>query len=249
MWMFIATLAAVLLTAVGVFLIWRTLLYTKSAAEAAVASVDEARQATFAATQAAEAAREANRLNREDFVADKRAWIAIRQQDITVTSPLAWNEKKEGRITVQVIAENIGRNPAYNLWYEAAISIGGANRLPEVAEKARKLAIEASRRTVFPGDKITLRRTFTVSESDLEEQINHLYSRIRKRYSIDEIFIHLTVVGCIDYGIISREERRRTLFVTGVLRMKDGKVIYINRAGGDIPAEELVPALRQVIAD
>ena len=128
-----ATWATVVLTVIGLFLIWRTLgytkkaaIYTKDAAEAARASVEEARKGTAVAAKAADAALKANELNRENFVADKRAWMTIRQHDITVISPLTWNEQKEGHITIQVITENIGRNLAYNVWYDAAISIGGA---------------------------------------------------------------------------------------------------------------------------
>jgi hypothetical protein len=95
--MFWATAATVGLTFVSLVLIGFTLrytrsaaLYAKTAAEAAVASVDEARKGTAAAAQAANAATEANQLQWQTLIVSERAWLKITH--VRITSPMKWVE-------------------------------------------------------------------------------------------------------------------------------------------------------------
>jgi hypothetical protein len=75
--LFLTTLATIILTAVGVFLIWRTLIHTRVAAVAARDMVEKARKTTVAAVQAnAEAKRHAD-LAEQSFARLERPYIYI----------------------------------------------------------------------------------------------------------------------------------------------------------------------------
>ena len=73
--MFWATVAAVILTFAGIVLIWRTLIHTRHAAEAARDMVTEGVKTTSAAIEATNAAIEANRIAREMSERQLRAYI------------------------------------------------------------------------------------------------------------------------------------------------------------------------------
>ena len=75
--MFWTALGSLVLTGFGVFLIWRTLVYTKSAAKAAVATVEEARKATVAATEATKEAKRQTDLAESSFRTVQRPYVFI----------------------------------------------------------------------------------------------------------------------------------------------------------------------------
>ena len=75
--MFWATIAAVLLTFAGIVLIWRTLIHTRHAAEAARNMVTEGAKTTIAAIEATNAAVNANFIARETSERQLRAYVTI----------------------------------------------------------------------------------------------------------------------------------------------------------------------------
>jgi hypothetical protein len=104
-WMFWASLASVLLTLVGVFLIWRTLIHTRSAAKAAADAVIEARLATQAANKAIE-------ITAENAERELRAYVDISSAEITDRINGAdWEEIN----SLQIALKNFGQTPAYDL--------------------------------------------------------------------------------------------------------------------------------------
>jgi hypothetical protein len=232
--MFWAAAASVVLTALGVWLIWKTLVYTR-------ATVEEARKGTAAATQAAEAALEANKLNRDVFVAEQRAWVAIK--NIKIASSLLWSDK-QGNIAIQFAIENTGRTPAKYVWLEAGIDINGSHRAyasyRELTQRARQMGQTlgyAGERgyILFPGERITQGLGFVISEADLKAQFGD-----RDGWS-EEIAIFPTLFGCVRYELIFGGERRQTGFIMRILRVPDAsEVIAIGPAFGDIPLEQLM---------
>ena len=109
--MFSVTVASVLVTAMGVYLVWRTLLATRRAADAAVTMVGEAQAATRAGQAAVEQAEISNHLLRESFAAEIRPWITVAialEGDLHVGS---------GKISafLKITATNIGKSPAHNV--------------------------------------------------------------------------------------------------------------------------------------
>lgn len=106
-WMFWVNTGTTLLTFVGLFLIWRTLTATKSAAKAAWCGVEEARGATQAAIRAAEAA--------GDAVAAERAWLTMATINTQFHKDLRiGNAGHEKALALTVQWLNSGRSPANN---------------------------------------------------------------------------------------------------------------------------------------
>ena len=105
MWMFIVAAASTVLTAVGIILIWRTLIYTRDAAKSAADAVDEARNATAAAESSV---LETRRIGE----AQVRAYLSI----ISGTFRIA-----DSAVLIKLNFANTGHSP--NLNGQARISI------------------------------------------------------------------------------------------------------------------------------
>lgn len=100
--MFFAAAGSLLLTGIGVLLIWRTLLATQAAANAAVATVD--------------AATDANVTTREVAEAQARAYLSVIRADIAIdTKPRPAKEFEHVEVTMHF--HNSGSTPAINVSY------------------------------------------------------------------------------------------------------------------------------------
>jgi len=246
MLMFFVTLATVVLTAVGVFLIWKTLqytkaaaTYTKTAADAAVDSVDGARKGTVAARHAADAAHRANELNREAMVVEQRAWLAWNYNDFNAVSTLRWDSRK-GSVGIRGKLRNTGHSPAMDVSWFSAIVPSSEKLCDEVIEllsmRCRNPPMRGT--AVFPNDIFTIDWTATINEAQLDAE-----SSIRP-----------TFVAAVGYRLAFSQERLRTIIVVDISRRpsKTG-ITAIGPEFGDIPAGylQVSPTFlrRHVIAD
>lgn len=229
------TKAQIVLGTVGAVLLLAALFYA-------------ARQ-TKAATQAANAALEANKLSRDIFVAEQRAWLPIRQQDLKISAPLEW-ERDGARLNVQVNVRNIGRSPAHAVGFLVEIQLNGiTSPFANVARRARAAAIRHSHSVIFPGDDPHRFGYSTILPTKvLDEHVQYVSSKVKQRMSWKELPLYIRVICCIDYGIISGE-RRHTITIADVVRVKDGGILPVCYAAGNIAAEELRIAIQQTIAD
>jgi hypothetical protein len=116
--MFLAAVASVGLTFIGVILLWGTLKHTRTAALAAVDTVNEARKTTAEATRAANAAFDANEISRKSFIEQQRAWLDL--IEIRPLSALTWHNGV-GIIELQFNITNVGHSPAVNAMIESRL--------------------------------------------------------------------------------------------------------------------------------
>ena len=68
-------------------------------------------------------------------------------------------------------------------------------------------------------------------------------------HPLNDIFVHPSIIGCLDYGVVSKSERKSTIFVVDIIRIKDGDVASMALADCPIPARELVAVVVDVRAD
>lgn len=102
-YMFWAAVASVALTAAGVFLIWQTLIYTRTAAIAAKDAVTEAKEATKAAILGAEAAERTVAETRRIGDAQVKSYILINE------AALNWDGPNPH---IMMVCKNTGQTPA-----------------------------------------------------------------------------------------------------------------------------------------
>jgi hypothetical protein len=241
--MFWATFAAVVLTFVGVVLIWRTLIHTRHAAEAAIGGTNAAIDAAKAAQTTAEAAIKANELNRSSFIEMYRARLDL--MEMKAVSPLIWRKKDDGTIgelTVRFVVHNTGRTEARGAHIEARL-FADQFFMPtrcreEVAASARNRPLRLGQ-TVVPDGHMRETHTLRVYETELKE---YMFQTNRDIWSdIFHCSIHL--VGCVDYGLIFDEARRQITFSFSIRALSDDSregMGIICPALGDVPAERIV---------
>jgi negative regulator of sigma E activity len=109
MWTFFAALASVVLTIVAAFLLWRTLVYTKSAADAAIDAAKHGRTAAIAATHAVGVAVRQADISQDTAERQLRAYVSVASKR---RPALKIGAIPEARLVVQ----NHGQTPAYNAW-------------------------------------------------------------------------------------------------------------------------------------
>jgi hypothetical protein len=107
--LFWATVASLILTCVGLYLIWRTLRYTRDAARAARESVREARRATRVAEIT-------NRIVARNSALEYRAYLSVIPAGI---NELIGRQVAMGHVDVK----NVGKIPAHNVWLHVRMTI------------------------------------------------------------------------------------------------------------------------------
>jgi len=117
-------------------------------------------------------------------------------------------------LTIEIVLENTGNSPAFRVWPEAAMLIheevdGQIIRQAEIEKKALATSGRAIRGyTIFPGQKVEIRRLLTVSAED--------YEKIAPRARENGILFY--VVGCIPYRAAFSGRFNKTGFSYGVIR-------------------------------
>lgn len=231
--MAILAVAATIVTAVGVYLVYRTLREaqrtTKAAIDAARAaqeSVDEARNAakiserSLRVTRASaklqhrqakastEAMLEANRI----AIDDRRAWISI--EDIKISEPTVFDQGGM-RLTLMFTVKNVGRMPAINVFPSYTVRSGrivnhGVRREAhrEFCEEIRnRLEGRAHGYMMFPGQIRDMGLVVTMSREEIDEDIQNSM-RVPDLPDV----IQPIVLGCISYQITGSDEMHQTGF-------------------------------------
>lgn len=107
--MFGAAIASIGLTFIGLYLLWRTLRYTKEAAIAARETVVEARKAT-------EAAEITNRIVARNSALELRAYLSVLPAGI---NELIGSQRAMGHVAIR----NVGKVPARNVWVNVRMRV------------------------------------------------------------------------------------------------------------------------------
>jgi len=156
--MFWATAAAVLLTGIGIVLIWRTLLHNRRAAEASRQMVKEARTATEAAVEAADAAKDTVEVTSDIGRKQLRAYVGI--------AAIGISKLDQKPVVCDVMIQNFGQTPAYEFRVSAWIIV---KEFPPTSKFTHWVEDhEKGQAAIYPGlpNKVTIEYP-EVSKSDI----------------------------------------------------------------------------------
>lgn len=128
---------ALVVTSVGVLLIWRTLVHTRKAAVFAGQAVEQSRRAANAATTAAEAGQAAVRVASDTAERQLRAYVSVVEATVT------WQSRQS--ILATIVLQNTGQTPALNVHKAYVVSTGEPDDfdVPEPDETAISHSIGA----------------------------------------------------------------------------------------------------------
>ena len=156
MWMFFAALATTVLTTIGVFLIWRTLLHTRNAAKATERMAFDTAVAVQAAVEANNEMRSANELMK----LGRRPWVSLAvDSEATLKVSLSDGRPSHQSITIKAAAKNYGQSPALYpaldvLLFDQRNGVEHA-KLEEMLQKSiTKTGFGGP--PIFPGQEVTL---------------------------------------------------------------------------------------------
>lgn len=214
--MFWTAAAQVALGFLGVFLIWRTLVHTRRAADAAHGAVDEARKATAAADETVKQAVEANRIAESNFINDSRPWLDF---TITIIGPPK-NIAMVGILFPAVVEiTNYGRTPAINTNFRIHAWPNNSHvMMPQFDERAAhidaiysRIADNSSGAPVFPGQTVTRRSNIGINPIEWDAAANkvpgvkgigvtifgiaRMYYKFAGRSAVTEKYITLNCIG------------------------------------------------------
>lgn len=216
---FTAWLVAVGFGQAGLFF-WQ-LLYMRS-------GMNDATMAANAAREGAAASTEANRINRDNFIADQRPWVAP-NSEIIFTEP--FSPLNGGyTTTVEVRATNAGRSPAFKVQVFAELYLlapkGGVFAIPKrFKDKLMSASQWVWGSFIFPGNT----ETHGVSLSLTDEDVLSNVATIRN----DRAFYPMLWVG------IAYASSDGAVYYTHAIYLMRGAYI-----GQPIPADQLAAGLR-----
>lgn len=138
-WMLVVAACGTALSFIGIFLVWRTLLHTRRAADFSGAAIQETKAATAAAISASEAATESNAIMRETTDSQLRAYVGPDAVTYTYNA-------ETGAFAVSTILKNFGQTPAYK--YRTLV---GLNFIPfPILELPEISGFRENTHTLFP---------------------------------------------------------------------------------------------------
>ena len=175
------------------------------------------------------------------FVATQRPWVKV---SIDAAGPLVYDESG-ANVAFRFTLENIGNSPARNVWVEARLIAQGIGLADEPLSDARhlqrQLIAELKGRgpspygfVLFPKDVAAQDIPFNIPQDEL--------TRITQRVD----FMHIQLVGAVDYNSGFGAESHQTGFVVEVGRRNGSEAdgapaspapIYINEQ--DVAADDL----------
>ena len=176
------------------FLIWRTLIYTRTAAthtetaaNAALEMVEEAKKTTIAANEATDEAKKTNEIAAQSTAAEQRAWV-------TIKASIAWFEISENTVKADIrfAIKNSGVLPALSVNILAKIQCSDGNVGPsainffneEYGWRVKNNPTHAG--VIAPNDEIEFRKVLIGSidhfREDKEKGRNNSPCRIDQRY-------------------------------------------------------------------
>lgn len=166
--MFWAAAAGVILSGFGVFLIWRTLLYTRTAANHSATLIVEAKATTKAAERAAEAA-----------VADQRPWIRVA---VTGSGPVSWTPEGAIEGLLNFTLSNEGKAPALQVFSSVEVGIRHLNGPMDFFtphQKLNEFADVLDMRTggliMYPGDEQPISHQFRADPEAIRPEDRHSF--------------------------------------------------------------------------
>lgn len=150
-WLFCATVASLILTAVGVVLIWRTLVHTRRAVDSSDEMVAEAKLATVAAVAATSEAKRQADLSEESFRRLERPYIVPGEiRSIERDDQLGGGSWYFVRYSIG----NYGRTPAIIHYLNDSFGPGPLNHLSDPESGIRKIERDFNYGKVIPANTI-----------------------------------------------------------------------------------------------
>jgi hypothetical protein len=207
--MFWATVAAVIITGLGLILIWRTLIHT--------------RRATKYAGVMARDAKKANALHEKAAHHAQRAWLKV---DAELLDNLQFDEGGTASFRIKFTADNIGKSPAFAVAVHAEIYLHAPD-WPSPAVKQRKFADtireiheNTSGSIVFPGSDWKHTPVLKIWADDARAARD----QVRAANGIDEGYLYPFIIGCIQY-LTSPDEKppRQTGFIYAIRIRNEGR--------------------------
>jgi hypothetical protein len=206
------TLLAALVGIIGLFFVYRGLVATR---------------------RAADAANEANRITREHNVITSRPWIPPN----LVVSEITFDENSQANIIVDFNFKNTGLTPATNVWPDMTVNVDWQHPL-EYAKIQHDLCSENRNastlgNTVFPGQEVPFHLVLLVSGEDIKK----LPIGDDRR----QVFIP-TIIGCINYRFALTNNIGHSGFIYRVgrndpTRLNAWSPLYVQK--GNIPLAEI----------
>lgn len=143
------SLFGAIVSGVSLYVLVRTVVFTKAAVDAAIAGNEQSRLA---------------------FVTDQRAWIKLEVTEFL--SDLTWHEA-DGKLAINVIATNVGKTPATHVFVQAELTTKKLDSTdPRLEARAVAEAVNHPKwgYTAFPGDRLTQEFGMSVPLTAIEEQ-------------------------------------------------------------------------------
>jgi hypothetical protein len=236
-WLVVFT-AVLSVSTIGLWL--ATISGARRQAEDTKAALNIAQISAEAAGSSAKAAHEANILSRDNFVATQRPWIVA---DISVGGPLKYDQNGVA-VTMRIRLRNIGHSPATNVWVHPkmmAPALGVDDSYNPIATQRTMIQEMKSRPaaawgdTIFPGTPTEYLHTVSIGSEELKRIASHVE------------FLHLEVIGVVDYRFVFGTESHQTGFSFLVRRTPRPDAAAKKRApdaifidDGDIAASDLL---------
>jgi hypothetical protein len=168
---------------------------------------------------AANAAAEGNKINRENFVAMRRAWITL--DDAKLIAATTFSE--DGfRIIAQATIKNIGDTPAKAVWinFESYFAEGNEEKFAD-AEKRFKTQMRSSPtflgQILFPNDNITHRLQWVEGPEKFKGAITSRPDGTRR--------FGMSIFMGVGYRIVGDEQVHITYFPHSILNVPIGTVL------------------------
>lgn len=235
----IAALIEVLISAAGIFLIWRTLIHTRDAAKATQRMAFDNPAAIAAAVEGNNAAREANEISRQTMAAENRAWIEI---EILTVGDLLYQDG-QFQLGVQFLFRNIGKTVALNVAPGAELvrdPMTGNRKIGEIPEELREVFGRLKGRprklfaqNIFPGRQSPIQDyTVSIDADKVELQVEGKGTNL---------FPMSLVIGVQYNTIFDRleDEAHETIEFSDLRRLHEGRPSLVIVGKGSVPANEM----------
>jgi hypothetical protein len=222
---FTALLVLVGVAQIGVF-VWQLRLIRDSARTAA--------EASHAAKETALATSEANRINRENLVSVRRAWLSI--EDAKLVHRTAFSEEAF-IFRVEITIKNVGQTPALSIWtdFESYFIENNTEKFPD-AEARFKAKLRSSPafmgQILFPNDTIVLRQAWEEDRSKIKDAVS-LRPTGEKRFGF-------TIFIGVAYRIVGDETVHITYHPYSMLNVRIGTKVG-PQTSINLPHEPFLP--------
>ncbi|WP_139112676.1 hypothetical protein [Hoeflea olei] len=116
--------SSTILTLIGVYLLWGTLVATRD-------TLREAKKTTAAAIRAADEASNTNQITKRAFISDQRPWINV---DIQIVGDVVFNEEGMS-FDVKITVNNLGKSPATSVFVVLQVDVEEPGKFKDLKTK------------------------------------------------------------------------------------------------------------------